>query len=162
MVKKRRRHSAAYKLRIALEALEGSKTISQLSSEHEIHLNMIRAIWLHVRGRCHRLAQPLRARLAAFQHPRKHLLRTPMAQRQVRKNLSQPVCHGPSAAGRPERLFRLLQPRETTSKSQLSHAGGRALRALFRAGHICLNAPYFSHFVVQRLGLTIFGSVRPA
>ena len=32
MVKKRRRHSAACKFRIALEALEGSKTISQLSS----------------------------------------------------------------------------------------------------------------------------------
>ncbi len=43
MVKKRRRHSAAYKFRIALEALEGSKTISQLSSEHEVHANMIRA-----------------------------------------------------------------------------------------------------------------------
>ena len=42
MVKKRRRHSAAYKLRIALETLEGSKTISQLSNEHEIHPNMIR------------------------------------------------------------------------------------------------------------------------
>ena len=43
MVRKRRRHSAAYKFRIALEALEGSKTISQLSSEHEVHANMIRA-----------------------------------------------------------------------------------------------------------------------
>ena len=40
MVKQRRRHSAAYKLRIALE---GSKTISQLASEHEIYPNMIRA-----------------------------------------------------------------------------------------------------------------------
>ena len=41
MVKKRRRHMAAYKFRVAqLEALEGSKTISQLSSEHEIHANM--------------------------------------------------------------------------------------------------------------------------
>ena len=28
---------------MALEALEGSKTISQLSSEHEVHANMIRA-----------------------------------------------------------------------------------------------------------------------
>ena len=28
---------------MALEALEGSKTISQLSSEHEIHANLIRA-----------------------------------------------------------------------------------------------------------------------
>ena len=43
MVKKRRRQTAAYKLRVALEALEGSKTISQLSSEHEIHPNLIRA-----------------------------------------------------------------------------------------------------------------------
>ena len=43
MVKKRRRHTAAYKFRLALEALEGSKTISQLSSEHEIYANLIRA-----------------------------------------------------------------------------------------------------------------------
>ncbi len=43
MVKKRRRRTAAYKFRIALEALEGSKTIGQLSSEHEVHPNMIRA-----------------------------------------------------------------------------------------------------------------------
>ena len=43
MVKKRGRHSAAYKFRIALQALEGSKSISQLSSGHETHPNMIRA-----------------------------------------------------------------------------------------------------------------------
>ncbi len=43
MVRNRRRHTAAYKFRVALEALEGSKTISQLSSEHEIHANLIRA-----------------------------------------------------------------------------------------------------------------------
>ena len=43
MVKKRRRHTAAYKFRVALEAVEGSRTISQLSSEHEIHPNLIRA-----------------------------------------------------------------------------------------------------------------------
>ena len=42
-VKKRRRHTAAYKFRVVLEALEGSKTISQLSSEYEIHANLIRA-----------------------------------------------------------------------------------------------------------------------
>ena len=40
MVKKRRRHTAAYRFPVALE---GSKTISQLSSEHEIHANLIRA-----------------------------------------------------------------------------------------------------------------------
>jgi len=43
MVKKRRRHSAACKFRIVLETLEGSKTISQLSSERGIHPNIIRA-----------------------------------------------------------------------------------------------------------------------
>ena len=43
MVKKRRRHTAAFKFRIAREALEGSKTIRQLSSEHQIHANLIRA-----------------------------------------------------------------------------------------------------------------------
>ena len=43
MVKKRRRHTAAFKFRVALEALEGRKTISQLSSEHEIHANQIGA-----------------------------------------------------------------------------------------------------------------------
>ena len=43
MFKKRRRHTAAYKFRVALEAFEGSKTISQISSEHEIHANLIRA-----------------------------------------------------------------------------------------------------------------------
>ena len=42
MVKKQRRHTAAYKFRVTLEALEGSKTISRLSSEHEIHANPIR------------------------------------------------------------------------------------------------------------------------
>lgn len=43
MVKKRWRHTAAFKFRVALEALEGSKTISQSSSEHEIHANQIGA-----------------------------------------------------------------------------------------------------------------------
>ena len=43
MVRKRRRHTAAYKFRVALEALEGSKTIRQLLSEHKIHANLIRA-----------------------------------------------------------------------------------------------------------------------
>ena len=42
MVKNRRRHTVASKFRIALEALEGSKTNSQLSSEHDINTNLIR------------------------------------------------------------------------------------------------------------------------
>ena len=48
MDKKRRQHTAGYKFRIALEAVEGSKTISQLSSEHEIHANLIRAWKRHL------------------------------------------------------------------------------------------------------------------
>ena len=43
MAKKRRRHSAEFKFRIALEALEGSKTMSQMSSEHALHSNVIRS-----------------------------------------------------------------------------------------------------------------------
>ena len=42
MAKKRRRHTAACKFRVALEGLEGSKTISQLSSGHEVFPNLIR------------------------------------------------------------------------------------------------------------------------
>ena len=42
MVKKRRGLTAGYKFRIAQEALEGSERNSQLSSEHEIHANLIR------------------------------------------------------------------------------------------------------------------------
>ena len=43
MVNRQRRHATAYKIRIALEKLKGSKTISQLSNEHEIHANMKRS-----------------------------------------------------------------------------------------------------------------------
>jgi len=43
MVEKRRRHTAAFKFRVALEALEGGKTIRQLSSEYGVHANLIRA-----------------------------------------------------------------------------------------------------------------------
>ena len=43
MVERRRRHEAAYSLRIVLVALEGGKTISQLLSEHGIHFNQIGA-----------------------------------------------------------------------------------------------------------------------
>ena len=43
MAKKRRRHLAEFKFQIALEALEGSKTMSQTSSEHSLHSNVIRS-----------------------------------------------------------------------------------------------------------------------
>ena len=50
MVKRLRRHSAAYKFRIALE---GSKTITQLSSENEVHANMMGAMQLNVPSHFH-------------------------------------------------------------------------------------------------------------
>ncbi len=43
MVRKWLRHTAAFKFRVALEALEVSKSISQLASEREIHANLERA-----------------------------------------------------------------------------------------------------------------------
>lgn len=38
----RQRHSAAFKAKVALEALRGEKTIAQLSSEYGVHSNQIR------------------------------------------------------------------------------------------------------------------------
>ena len=43
MVKKRRRYPTAFKFQGALEPLEGSKTVRQLSSVHKIHANQIGA-----------------------------------------------------------------------------------------------------------------------
>ena len=40
MVKNLRRHTSAYKLRIALQAVEGGKTISQLSWERTFASNL--------------------------------------------------------------------------------------------------------------------------
>ena len=41
MAKKRKRHSAALKAKIALAALKERKTVSQLASEHRIHPTQI-------------------------------------------------------------------------------------------------------------------------
>jgi putative transposase len=38
----RRRHDAAFKAKVALEAVKGEKTISQLSSDCGVHPNLIR------------------------------------------------------------------------------------------------------------------------
>ena len=37
MTKQRRKHSGAFKARVALEALKGLKTINQLAADYEIH-----------------------------------------------------------------------------------------------------------------------------
>ena len=37
----RRRHGAAFKAKLALEAIKQNKTIAQLSSEYEVHSNQI-------------------------------------------------------------------------------------------------------------------------
>ena len=41
MNKKRRRHSSDFKFRIALEAVKGEKTISQLAGEYNVHPTQI-------------------------------------------------------------------------------------------------------------------------
>jgi len=41
MMKKRKLYPKEFKARVALEALKESKTIAELSSEYEIHSNMI-------------------------------------------------------------------------------------------------------------------------
>lgn len=47
MKKTRRRHDAAFKARVALEAMKGDKTISQIASEYGIHPNQV-ADWKKV------------------------------------------------------------------------------------------------------------------
>jgi transposase-like protein len=41
MAKKRRQYNAEFKFKVALEATKGSKTISELASEMEVHPNQI-------------------------------------------------------------------------------------------------------------------------
>ena len=37
----RKRHSAAFKSKVALEAIKGHKTISEIASEYEVHPNQV-------------------------------------------------------------------------------------------------------------------------
>jgi transposase-like protein len=41
MTKQRRRHSAQFKFRVAMDAAREAKTIAQLAAEHGIHPNLI-------------------------------------------------------------------------------------------------------------------------
>jgi transposase len=41
MHKMRKRHDAAFKSKVALEAIKGEKTMAQLSSEYGVHANQI-------------------------------------------------------------------------------------------------------------------------
>ena len=73
------------------------------------------AAWLHVPGRCHRLAQPLRARLAAFQHPRLWLLFQGPASG-ARQGSTQALQHRPGCAVHGRCLHRLLARGQHTSQ----------------------------------------------
>jgi len=42
MVNMRRHHDAAFKAKVALEAVKGEKTIAQIASEFKVHSNQIR------------------------------------------------------------------------------------------------------------------------
>jgi transposase-like protein len=43
MRKPRRDHSAAFKARVALEAIRGEKTVAQIAAHHEVHATQVTA-----------------------------------------------------------------------------------------------------------------------
>jgi transposase len=43
MRKPRRNHSAAFKARVALEAIRGEKTVAQIAAHHEVHATQLTA-----------------------------------------------------------------------------------------------------------------------
>ena len=50
MVKKRRRNSAPCKFQVASKAIEGGRTVSQVSREKEIHPSLMQSYKLHLTG----------------------------------------------------------------------------------------------------------------
>ena len=43
MRRKRRNHSPAFKAKVAFAALQGEKTLAQLSSDYDVHVNQVQA-----------------------------------------------------------------------------------------------------------------------
>ena len=43
MRKPRRNHSAAFKARVALEAIRGERTVAEIAARHEVHANQVSA-----------------------------------------------------------------------------------------------------------------------
>jgi transposase len=44
MRRKRRNHSPSFKVKVALAALKGEKTLAQLTSEYDVHVNQIQTL----------------------------------------------------------------------------------------------------------------------
>ena len=105
MVKNRRRHTAAFKFRVALEALEGCKTISQLSSEKVLPLVFIALLTFL-------LTSPLwqQAGIPNTADAHHHLPRSAAVQRAFEQGVYWPRWFPDSNYGRGEPTFHYYSP----------------------------------------------------
>ncbi len=90
----RRNHSAAFKAKVALAAIQGDKNLSQLAEDFEIHTNQI-IEWLHTRsGNYWTLFTPLISKLLdAVLHMGTKLAPSSAEWVQLFSASVPPVCH---------------------------------------------------------------------